>query len=169
MIFSFTNDRFLLSKCGVLGLSLTSCRVVSQRRCLPDKRHDLSRNPVIVRAQNNEQLVKTYIRADVGISPCAILWNTKPLTFDSDFLKIRWPLHFVLPVCASVFFRKCRRFFIPCHRKRPKTPTLLDSSDTFFRTRAGRPCAMTISNASDSLGLRYRIAIGKATTVEAGQ
>ena len=129
MIFSFTNDRFLLSKCGVLGLSLTSCRVVSQRRCLPDKRHDLSRNPVIVRAQNNEQLVKTYIRADVGISPCAILWSTKPLTFDSDFLKIRWPLHFVLPVCASVFFRKCRLFFIPCHRKRPKTPTLLDSSD----------------------------------------
>lgn len=108
MIFSFTND---ISKCGVLGLSLTSCRVVSQRRCLPDKRHDLSRNPVIVRAQNNEQLVKTYIRADVGISPCAILWSTKPLTFDSDFLKIRWPLHFVLPVCASVFFRKCRRFF----------------------------------------------------------
>ena len=99
MIFSLTNDRFLLSKCGVLGFTLTSCRVVSQRRCLPDQRHDLSRmegpiptlarNPVIGRAQNNEQRVKTYIRADLGIRPYATLWSTKPLTFDSDFLKIR--------------------------------------------------------------------------------
>ena len=43
------------------------------------------------------------------------------------------------------------------------------SSDTFSPTRAGRPCAMTISNASDFLGLHCRTATGKAMTVGAGQ
>lgn len=127
MIFSFTNDRFLLSKCGVLGFPLTSCRVVSQRRCLPDKRHDLSRvegpiptlarNSVIGRTQNNEQRVKTYIRADVGISPYAILWNIKPLTFGSDFLKMRRHIFHVChrfstnaPAICFALFKLCLRF-----------------------------------------------------------
>ena len=42
-------------------------------------------------------------------------------------------------------------------------------SDTFSLTRAGRPCAMTIFHASDFLGLHYRTATGKATTVGTGQ